>query len=91
MQRDLRAGDPPTLRALIYEAPAVGDPPATRPRARFNTFKWLHFLCGPSLLLGCGGQATNALDQHSSRRETLFGARNLAMPALFPWKVVHAV
>ena len=41
MQRDLYGGDPTTLRAFIYDAPSEGDPPATRPRAMFNTFKWL--------------------------------------------------
>ena len=42
LQRDLCAGDP----AFIYEAPAGGDPPAARPRARFNTFRWLHSYVG---------------------------------------------
>ena len=44
------AGELTTLRALIYEALAGGDPPATRPQARFSTVKWLH----PHVGLPCG-------------------------------------
>ena len=35
-QGDFCAGD----TAFIHEAPAGGHPPATRPRAKFHTFKW---------------------------------------------------
>ena len=37
----MRAEDPMTLRAFIYEASAGDDPSATRPSARFTAFKWL--------------------------------------------------